>query len=157
MFHDLLAAHRRATLALVLAAGAALTVTGCAAGEPTESTAEVVEPDASVTEEGDEASEGESGEASMPDDFPQDLFLPDGELVSAVGSDGSWVIVRTIQLVDQARVAVESNVTSYGFTIDEHVDDGEYSSWTISNDKYDVLVDLRPGSPVTVTYVVDVR
>lgn len=158
MLHDLLALRRRAALALALTATAALTLAGCAAGPVADTSGDAPQSDAAAeTTTDDEGSAGSSYVPKMPDDFPEDLFVPDGRLVSGVGSVDSWVVVRVIEHVDQARVAVDWNVKSYNFTIDEHIDDGEYSSWNISNDKYDVLVDLRPGSPITLTYIVDAR
>ena len=150
--------QRRLPLAIALVAAASLALVGCtapAAPPPSSdgSTATLSGDEGEV----DAVEGGDSYDPAMPDDFPQDIFVPDGQMVSGSGSAGKWVVVKTIHEVDQARVAVDSNVKSYGFTIDDFVDDGEYSSWSISNDKYDVLVDLRPGDPIVVTYVVEER
>ena len=158
MLLDLLALRRQAVLALALTATAALTLAGCAAGPASDTSGDAQQPDsAAETSTGDEGSDGSGDEPTLPNDFPEDLFVPDGQLVSAVGGIDGWEIVRVIDHVDQARVAVDWNVKSYNFTINEHIDDGDNSRWNISNDKYDVVVDVRPGSSLTVTYKVDAR
>lgn len=142
---------QRLVVALALVATATLTVSGCA------SSPLPPQPEGGSSAAAPESESGTDVDAVMPADFPQDILIPDGELVAGDGSGGSWVIVKEIQLVDQASVAADANVKSYGFTLDEFVDDGESSSWSLSNDRYDVLMELRPGSPITMTVTVDVR
>lgn len=146
---------QRLIVAFALVATATLTVAGCAS--PTAPTQSDGGSSVEAPAEESGTDSGSGAGAAMPADFPQDILIPDGELASGDGSGGSWVIVKEIQLVDQASVAADANVKSYGFTIDEFVDDGENSSWSLSNDRYDLLMELRPGSPITMTVTVDVR
>lgn len=156
---------RRLTIAAALAAVAALTIAGCASSDAAPAPASTSSgAEATPNDQDDAADSGESNEASgdesvpvMPGDFPEDFVLvPDGELLSATGGAGSWTLVKTIQLVDQASAAVEFNERSFGFSIEEFVD-GDEPSWVISNEQYIVSISVTDGDPYTMSFQVDER
>lgn len=149
--------------AAAFAAVAALTVAGCASGdgsapEPADTSAQTQAPAAP----GGDGSSGDDGTSSgdapvVPADFPEDFVLvPDAELLSASGGSGTWTLVKSIDLVDQASAAVTFNERSFSFTVDEFVD-GDEPSWVISNDTYIVSIDVVAGDPYTMTFRVDER
>lgn len=131
-----------------LVAAAALSVSGCSAADPAPPTS----ADSSA-ETPAESGEVDAGEPTLPADFPEDIFVPDGELLSAEGDASGWRIVKAIQHADQARVAMDWNEKSYNFTIDEFVD-GDSPSWRMSNDEYELTADVVDGDPVQATFVI---
>lgn len=153
---------RRTTIALAVAVAAAalLTFSACAAPVSPTPTGDGTVSDAGGSDAGSSDAGGAGGdafEAVMPADFPDDILMPDGELISASGSSGRWVVVTSIDLLDQVTAAINAHVTSYGYTIDQHIEDDEQPSWSLSNDDYELMIDVRSGDPLTLTYVVDER
>jgi len=144
---------RRITLAACVAASAVLLVAGCSAP----ASPEADEPAGATSESpaGAEADGDAGGEPQLPADFPENVFITDGELLAASGGSTRWAIEKSLALVEQVRVAVDGNVTSYGFTIDEFVD-GDAPSWRISNDSYVVAIDVADDQS-SVSYVIEAR
>lgn len=143
----------RSLQALTLTFATALVLAGCSAPADTAGSDTTNESPSAQT---DSSNDSSSGTPTLPADLPENIFITDGQLVSAEGSAPRWQITKTMQGIDQARVAVDANVKSYNFVIDDF-EDGDSPTWLISNDVYTVSVDVRDGDPLLVTYIIEER
>lgn len=95
-------------------------------------------------------------EPALPADFPQDVPLPDGALVSADGGSGSWTLTREIALIDQVTAAVSQLEKSYGFVVTEATE-GPDPRWALTSDRYDLTIAVRDGDPNLMDVTLETR
>jgi len=142
------------TIAGMFTLGAGAALAACSDGETTISTPEgdvSVDPDSgSVDFEGEDGSGSVNvGEGSeVPDDFPSDVPLPDGTLVSSssfgTDDDKTWGLVYTFDdpgsVLDDYRDALEDAGYEIAGEFNVSNDEGGYSAYTADGDDYTVAV-----------------
>lgn len=82
---------------------------------------------------------------AMPGDFPSELPVPDGQLISAVAGEGAWTLVfdgADKGDVDELAEYFKSN----GFTVNVESDIGSAWGGNYSNDSYNVTINWDGNS-----------
>ena len=93
----------------------------------------------------------------LPADWPASVPIPEGELLTAVSSDGSHAIVMSVASVDVADAGLQKLLDA-GFTVAYEQDMTEMRSWGLENDELSVMyLYIDDGESVTVNITVGPR
>lgn len=143
-------AHPRVArqLSLTGLAAAVLLLTGC--------TAEASSPDPEITtwQEAFDEAWGEDWENlteidGVAEDFPAEIPLPEGELVSSMAGDGVWdMIFETDESEEQAQQLLEALERIAGPAEEQQPPDPDAQGgtlWTFFDDSYAIIVQMQPG------------
>lgn len=91
--------------------------------------------------------------ASVPGDWPGELPLPDGQLVTSTTADGTHSLVYRVARTEVGEHLVEELVAR-GFTLEATSDMGQLVTNVLARDGWTVSVGwLIDGDDVTLTYV----
>lgn len=123
----------RTAAIIVTATALTLGLTGCF-GNPVESIVEqVVEDQTGV----DVSAGGEDGLASLPESWPAEVPVPDGKILLALGSSGSYSATIELGSLEAAEAGLE-RYTSSGFEITSEADFGGLKSYQLVGSGFDV-------------------
>lgn len=143
---------RKTTSTLAIGAMAAtLTLTGCGIIEDQigervgEGVGEALEnqlENAIESESGGEVDLDFSGDgAELPSTFPDSVPVPDGKIVSSVGTEDGWNL--SMQLESRAAFdATAADLESQGYTLKEEIDQPGMDLRVFANDEYEVSLGL---------------
>jgi hypothetical protein len=123
----------RTAAIIVTATALAVSLTGCFAN-PVESIVEQVIEDQTGVEV---SAGGEDGLASLPDSWPAEVPVPDGKILLALASNGSYSATIELGSADAAEAGLE-RYTSAGFEITSEADFGGLKSYQLTGSGFDV-------------------
>lgn len=133
------------------AMAAALTLTGCGIVEDQigervgEGVGEAVEnqlENAIESENGGEIDlDFSGGGAELPSSFPDSIPVPDGRIISSVGTEDGWNLSMELESAD-ALDAVAADLESQGYTLESELDQPAMTIRTYVGDEYSVGLGL---------------
>jgi hypothetical protein len=129
-------------LVSLAALGLAIALTGC--GGLVDAGADRVEE--AVENQVEEQLEEEAGvdvefgeNASLPDDFPESIPVPDGQIVTAIGTPDGWSV--TYELASTAELdPVIDGLKSQGYTLAQELEQGQGGLLRFEGDEYIVTI-----------------
>jgi len=132
-------------------------LTGCFQN-PIEAAIEGAIEQAVESELGESGAEFDYGtNVQLPADWPASVPIPEGDLISAISSDGSHAIVMSVASVDVADAGLQKLLNA-GFTVVYEQDMTEMRSWGLENDELSVMyLYIDDGESVTVNITVGPR
>ena len=93
---------------------------------------------------GEDAEVDFSGDVSLPSDWPAEIPVPEGEIISAMTLDGTYTIVTTVASAGEAEKTLQELLDAGFTTVFEQASEGmmfyglENSSWSV---QYQVIDD----------------
>jgi hypothetical protein len=140
---------RTPAIALLLAGG--LTLAGCS--NPVEDLIRNGVDNAVDGVTGGDVSIDTGRGADLPAGFPQDLPLPEGNLVASIGADGVYQLTYTLPSEDAA-TALADRLVAAGYANDGVSDLGEMKLWALRGPQWDIALAMTAVDGVQLSYTV---
>ena len=150
----------RTPITVIAAAAIAIGLSGCF-GNPVESIIESTVEEAVEGATGVEVDVDTDGSgASVPADFPSELPMPDGKLISSLAADGTFILDFEVS-DDTAGAAFAQQFKDMGWTEEAASDMGEFKTWVYFDSASSLVVSISQlggeGVAPRLTYSVSPR
>lgn len=150
----------RTPITVIAAAAIAVGLSGCF-GNPVESLIESTVEEAVEGATGVEVDVDTDGSgASVPADFPGDLPMPDGKLISSLALDGTFILDYEVT-DDNAGAAFAQQFKDLGWTEEAAADQGDFKTWVYFDSASTLVVSISQlsgeGVATRLTYSVAPR